>query len=135
LAWHYRKADKGLGELRAREIINNLKYAAAGIGLQIMEGNKVIEIKSANINKGFAAKEWLKKFDSDFVLAIGDDYTDEDTFRAMPEGAITIKVGAGSSAATYSLQDPKEVRILLSKMVSNLSNAEENRNETVLTKS
>jgi trehalose-phosphatase len=79
--------------LRAKEITGNLKYAAADMGLQLIEGNKVIEIKSANINKGNAAKEWIKRYPSDFILAIGDDFTDEDTFKAMPEGAVTIKVG------------------------------------------
>lgn len=117
LAWHYRKADKGLGELRAKEMTGNLKYAAANLGLQLLEGNKVVEIKSANINKGNAAKEWLKRYPAVFILAIGDDYTDEDTFKAMPETAITIKVGAGISAATYFLKNPEEVRNLLKKLV------------------
>lgn len=135
LAWHYRKADKGLGELRAREMVGNLKYAAANLGLQILEGNKVIEIKSANINKGNAAKEWLKKYPGDFAIAIGDDYTDEDTFKAMPETATTIKVGAGISSATYFLKNPDHVRSFLKKLIRTPSgnNAEEEQ-ETVLIK-
>lgn len=116
LAWHYRKADKDLGDLRAKEMSSNLRYAAANMGLQLMEGNKVIEIKSANINKGNAAKEWLKKFPADFILAIGDDYTDEDTFKAMPEDAVTIKVGPGISSATYYLKNPEEVRNFLRQL-------------------
>jgi trehalose 6-phosphate synthase/phosphatase len=43
-------------------------------------------------------------------LAIGDDWTDEDTFKAMPEEAITIKVGSTSSAAKYNVPTFKEVR-------------------------
>jgi trehalose 6-phosphate synthase/phosphatase len=43
-------------------------------------------------------------------LAIGDDWTDEDTFKAMPEEAITIKVGSTSSAAKYNVPAFKEVR-------------------------
>jgi trehalose 6-phosphate synthase/phosphatase len=127
LAWHYRKADKGLGELRAKEIVGNLKYAAANLGLQIMEGNKVIEIKSANINKGNAAKEWLKDYPASFVMAIGDDYTDEDTFKAMPEDATTIKVGAGISSATYFLKNQDEVRNFLKRLIANA--AVENQND------
>lgn len=117
LAWHYRKVDKGLGELRAKEMTGNLKYAAANLGLQLLEGNKVIEIKSANINKGNAAREWLKQYPASFVLAIGDDYTDEDTFKAMPDDAITIKVGPGISAATYFLKNPEEVRGFLRRLI------------------
>ncbi len=117
LAWHYRRVDKGWGELRAKEIVNNLKYAAADHGLQLLEGNKVIEIKSANINKGNAAKEWLKLYPASFILTIGDDQTDEDTFKAMPEEATTIKVGAGNSSATYYLKSPEDVRLFLRRLV------------------
>ncbi len=127
LAWHYRKADQGLGELRAKEMTGNLKYAAADLGLQLLEGNKVIEIKSANINKGNAAKEWLKSYPAAFVLAIGDDHTDEDTFKAMPETAITIKVGVGISAATYFLKNPEEVRNFLDKLVRTASDNNHNK--------
>lgn len=127
LAWHYRKTDKDLGEQRAKEITGNLKYAAANLGLQLLEGNKVIEIKSANINKGNAAKEWLKKYPADFILAIGDDQTDEDTFKAMPEEAVTIKVGPGISSATYFLKSPREVKDFLKEMIR--KRADNNQNE------
>jgi trehalose 6-phosphate synthase/phosphatase len=116
LAWHYRKTDRGLGELRAKELAETLRYAASNLGLQIMEGNKVLEIKSAGVNKGSAAKEWLREYPADFVLAIGDDFTDEDTFKAMPENAVTIKVGSGISSATYYLKNPEEVRRFLQLM-------------------
>ena len=66
-----------------------------------------------SINKGTAARKWLEKADYDFILAVGDDYTDEDTFKVMPPDAITIKVGKEFSAATYFLANYKEVRALL----------------------
>ncbi|WP_118952029.1 bifunctional alpha,alpha-trehalose-phosphate synthase (UDP-forming)/trehalose-phosphatase [Taibaiella helva] len=135
LAWHYRKVDKGLGELRAKEMTGNLKYAAANLGLQLQEGNKVIEIKSAAINKGNAAREWLKRYPASFILAIGDDHTDEDTFKAMPEGAITIKVGSGISAATYFLKNPEEVRNFLRKLIrSGSGNSHNEEKNTALIK-
>lgn len=118
LAWHYRKVDKGLGELRAKEMVNNLRYAAADLGLQLLEGNMVIEIKSASINKGSAAKQWLQHYPAGFIMAIGDDFTDEDTFKVMPAAAVTIKVGAGISAATYFLKNPEEVRQFLHQLVN-----------------
>lgn len=117
LAWHYRKVDEAFGELRAKELIGNLKYAVVDMGLQLLEGNKVVEIKSANVNKGKAAKEWLKEYPASFVLAIGDDYTDEDTFKAMPDNAYTIKVGPGMSVATYYLKNPAEVRSFLKMLL------------------
>ena len=113
LVWHYRNVGTGLGELRAGELINNLHYITSNQGLQILPGNKVIEIKNIEVNKGRAVSAMLHQSQYDFALAIGDDHTDEDTFKAMPDNSVTIKVGSSSSAAKYYLNDVKEVRNLL----------------------
>lgn len=113
LAWHYRKADTGLGALRAQQLVNDLKHFTYENNLQILQGDKVIEVKSAVINKGIASARWLEGNKYDFILAIGDDTTDEDIFKAMPEEAITIKVGDKISAARYNLSNYLAVRKLL----------------------
>lgn len=118
LVWHYRKVEKGLGELRARELHNHLSYLASNINLQVMEGNMVIEIKNTEVNKGAAASRWLEKFPAEFVLALGDDRTDEDTFKAMPPNAYSIKVGNGRSSARYSLESVKDVRRILKELLT-----------------
>jgi trehalose 6-phosphate synthase/phosphatase len=113
LVWHYRKVDKGLGELRANEITNHLRMMIADKGLQMLEGNKVIEFKNIEVNKGKAAQNWLLDSHPDFIIAFGDDHTDEDIFKALPDEAFTIKVGSNISAAKYYLKDYNEVRDLL----------------------
>jgi trehalose 6-phosphate synthase/phosphatase len=113
LVWHYRKAQAGLGELRAGELMNNLKYLASDKGLQLLAGDKVLEVKNMDINKGKAALTLTEGKDYDFVIAFGDDYTDEDIFKALPDSAITIKVGSNLSAAKFYLRNPLEVRKLL----------------------
>ncbi|WP_158996262.1 bifunctional alpha,alpha-trehalose-phosphate synthase (UDP-forming)/trehalose-phosphatase [Mucilaginibacter sp. L196] len=113
LAWHYRKAQKGLGELRANELIDNLKYQANDKGLQLLPGDKVLEIKNMEINKGKAALTLTTNEDYDFIMAFGDDYTDEDLFKALPDSAITVKVGSNISAAKFYLRSPTEVRRFL----------------------
>lgn len=118
LVWHYRKTEEGLGELRASEIISHLKILAADRGLQLMPGNKVIEFKNIEVNKGKAALKWLYGKETDFVMAIGDDHTDEDIFKSLPSSAFTIKVGSNLSEAKYYLLDVKEVRSLLSLLVN-----------------
>lgn len=128
LAWHYRKVEDGLGNLRAHELMADLKHLAADKGLQLLQGDKVIEVKSITINKGKAAMRWLEKDDFDFVMAIGDDHTDEDTFKAMPDDAITIKVGNNLSAATYYLSSFMEVRELLKEMVASSALGQEKNN-------
>lgn len=116
LVWHHRKVETGLGELRTRELSSHLNYLSSNMNLQVLEGDMVVEIKSAQVNKGRAAHQWIEDFPSDYIIAIGDDWTDEDTFRAMPEDALTVKVGSTSSAAKYNLISPQEVRQFLKQL-------------------
>ncbi len=113
LAWHYRKVEEGLGELRANELMNTLRFTTEDKGLQMLPGNKVVEIKNIEVNKGKVAAKYLDLVESDFVMALGDDHTDEDMFKAMPAEALTIKIGSNISAAKYYLRDYREVRRLL----------------------
>lgn len=116
LVWHYRKAQKGLGELRAGELMNNLKYIAMDKGLQLLPGDKVVEIKNIEINKGKAALTMVDNENYDFIMALGDDYTDEDIFKSLPDDAITIKIGTNVSAAKFYLRTPAEARKLLKNL-------------------
>lgn len=117
LVWHYRKVESGLGDLRMRELFSHLKYMASGYNLQVLEGNMVLEIKRPDINKGRAASALMKGQEYDFILAIGDDWTDEDTFKAMPKNAFTIRVGYAYTQANYNIKSFKEVRNLLSELI------------------
>lgn len=113
LVWHYRKVEEGLGELRANELVDTLRYYIADKPLQLLPGDKVIEIKNVEINKGKAALSWMKEAAFDFIMGIGDDVTDEDIFKALPATAYTIKVGSYISAARFYLRSFREVRQLL----------------------
>lgn len=117
LVWHYRKAEAGLGELRANELMNTLRYFAADKGLQLLPGDKVIEVKNVEINKGKATLSWLANRHLDFTLAIGDDHTDEDIFKALPQDAVTIKVGSQVSSARFYLRNHREVRAFLKSLI------------------
>lgn len=117
LVWHYRKVESGLGDLRMRELFSHLKYMASGHNLQVLEGNKVLEIKRPDINKGRAATALMKGHEYDFVLAIGDDWTDEDTFKAMPKNAYSIRVGYSFTQANYNIKSVSQVRNLLTRMI------------------
>lgn len=113
LVWHYRKVETGLGDMRSRELTSHLKYLSSERDIQIQEGDHVIEIKNSSVNKGTAAASWLKNNAYDFYFACGDDWTDEDTFKAMPKDAFTVKVGVTSSAAKYRVESYKDIRELL----------------------
>ena len=113
LVWHYRDADPDMGQQRSWELKDDLKNYIANLNLEIMDGDKVIEIKNAGINKGKAALNKIGDSKFDFILAIGDDWTDEYTFNSLPESAITIKVGTKTTAAKYYIKNVEGVRGLL----------------------
>ena len=116
LVWHFRKVPKDLGDLRVSELVNNLVYLTKDKGLQLLPGNKVIEIKNIEINKGKAALNFMFKKDYDFIMAIGDDHTDEDIFKALPDSAYTFKVGSSLSAARFYLRNSGDVRQFLHRL-------------------
>lgn len=103
LVWHFREVDNWLADLRVTQLINALIAPAARLGLQLMRGNKVLEIKLPEHNKGAVARKLMEKDAYDFVMAVGDDTTDEDMFAALPESAVTIKVGKFSDNARFNL--------------------------------
>ncbi|MCF8226130.1 MAG: bifunctional alpha,alpha-trehalose-phosphate synthase (UDP-forming)/trehalose-phosphatase [Bacteroidales bacterium] len=113
LVWHYRKADPDLGIQRAWELKDELRTLTSNLNLEIMDGDKVLEIKYSGINKGRAALQKMGQTDYDFIFAIGDDWTDEYTFESMPEKAYTIKVGAKTTEAKYYIEGVEKVRELL----------------------
>jgi trehalose 6-phosphate synthase/phosphatase len=113
LVWHYRKAEPEQGQQRANELKEELRNMIVNHNLEIMEGNKVIEIKAGGINKGKAATRFIRNMDFDCIIAIGDDWTDEYMFRELPGTAVTIKVGLMNTAAAYKVESVASVRSLL----------------------
>ncbi len=116
LAWHYRRADPEQAPERAKELLDDLAGYTRNIDVQVFEGNKVIEIRNAGINKGSAGLEWLTHHTPDFILAVGDDWTDEDLFRALPPTAFSVRVGVANTAARYYLGNPAAVRRMLREL-------------------
>jgi trehalose 6-phosphate synthase/phosphatase len=117
LAWHYRVVSVDLARRRLQELTEALAPIAQSFGLSLMDGNKVLEVKPTGVDKGSAAHRWMGRSDFDFVLAVGDDVTDEDVFAAAPAGAWTLKVGRGPTAATFVVSGPDAVRSLLEAML------------------
>ena len=119
LAWHYRQSDAWLGSLRAQQLVNHLAPLCSRLRLQIMQGDKVVEIKSPDCTKGSEVERLLASERYDFILALGDDTTDDDMFRALPRAAVTVKVGAASEYARYNLPRQADVLPLLTTFAQN----------------
>lgn len=116
VVWHYRRSRSDKVTPVLKKLREQLKPILKDNGLVALTSHKALEVKYPGINKSLAANHWLKKHRWDFILAAGDDNTDEDLFRAMPDNSFTIKVGKGKSLATYHLPSPKSLSELLKEM-------------------
>jgi trehalose 6-phosphate synthase/phosphatase len=116
IVWHYRNAAPERGAMAARELSDDLLAFTANIGVQVQQANKSVEVRNAGVNKGIAAERWVKKGGYDFVLAIGDDRSDEDTFAILPERAYSIRVGDSPTRARFFLPGTDAVLDLVSRM-------------------
>ncbi len=117
LAWHYRNVDPVLGENKANELKATIQPLIANHDLEIMDGDKVLEVKVSGVNKGRAASRWILAHEHDYIIAMGDDWTDEFMFKHLPESTVTIKVGNKKTVARYRLKDTEEVFAFLRKLI------------------
>lgn len=117
LVWHYRQSPPYYAQKNVVILKRVLKPILKTFGLALFQGNKILEIKDPTINKGAAVKKWLGR-DQTFILCIGDDYTDEDMFTALPTSSYTVKVRAGRTAARYRVANDTAVRELLKALTN-----------------
>jgi trehalose 6-phosphate synthase/phosphatase len=117
VVWHYRRADPELASVCVKDLVDSLVSFTANIDVQILQGSKVVEVRSGGVNKGATATAFLPADRADdFVLAIGDDWTDEELFHALPGTAFSIKIGDRHSCAKFNLHSFVEVIDLLREM-------------------
>ncbi|KXX81309.1 Trehalose-phosphatase [Madurella mycetomatis] len=147
LTWHYRLADPEQGLHMAQECHKELERTVGRKwDVEVMTGKANLEVRPTFINKGEIAKRLVATYSAEtktvgsnndqgdddgnklgFVLCMGDDFTDEDMFRALngvsapSEGAnatevaadnvFTVTVGASTKVtlARWHLLDPEDV--------------------------
>jgi trehalose 6-phosphate synthase/phosphatase len=110
VAWHYRRVDDRQGFLSSRELLTLLKNHLYNTPVQIIDGNKVIEVKHFMAHKGTTCRNNILCGTHDFVLAFGDDKTDEDLFEHLEgESEYAIKVGKGTTVAPYRVESVDDV--------------------------
>jgi len=114
ITWHYREAESDLAQWQARELTSLLDEMLSNEPVEVVGGAYVVEVRQVGTDKGTAYRlidERLGPFD--FVLATGDDRTDEDVFTALGPDHHSVHVGEGRSAAKTSLPSPAAVRTFL----------------------
>jgi trehalose 6-phosphate synthase/phosphatase len=118
VAWHYRQVEPAFATTVAKELRLHLLELLSNVGVAVVEGNHVLEVRPQGIHKGqVVARALAAANGSPGVVVVGDDRTDEDMFLAAPADAVTIRVGAGPSAARFQVPDPRTARLLLQSLL------------------
>jgi trehalose 6-phosphate synthase/phosphatase len=126
IVWHYRNADSDISQIKAKELREELRDIVSNdTRIHLIEGQKVIEVKRAGYDKGYAAMKIIKSDIYEFILAIGDDKTDEDLFRVLPDHTFTLKVGMVPSLAKYNLHGQQDVSRLIKMMIDSSTKKDE----------
>lgn len=103
---HYRDAPEREAAVRAL-----IEEVAQGEGLRAMHGLMVSEATLPGVDKGAALASFMAEppFAGRIPVAIGDDTTDEDAFRAAQGmGGFGVRIGLTPTSAHYAFKDIDE---------------------------
>ncbi len=115
MVWHFRNCNAQQSAIRSLELLAELNEFINHLGIHVVIGNKIVEVKAEGADKGSVVKNELLNDHYNFIFAAGDDKTDEDMFRLIykMDQAYSIKVGPDASYARYNLMTPAMVVSLL----------------------
>lgn len=116
-AWHYRGLSLEVGAVE--DVGRELEAQLRPIGLEVLRGACVIEVRARGVDKGRAVQEALRAQPGATLAALGDDTTDEDMFRALPRTELGILVGGAErkTFASHRFTHVRDVRSFLASLV------------------
>jgi trehalose 6-phosphate synthase/phosphatase len=120
ICWHYRKSPNDFAEFQARKLVIDLETTFSHEPVSVNQGKKIVETKALEANKGYFTEWFLSRYidDDHDIIAIGDDRTDEDMFRALENIGTSIKVGAPKNTyAKYFIEDQKDVTQIIQDLI------------------
>lgn len=110
---HTRTSDPG----RSGPAVEAVTRLAGVIdGAQVKPGSDVVELLARRASKGDALLDLARRLQRSPVVYLGDDVTDEDAFRLMTAGDVSVRVGPGETAARYRLDGPDAVADFLTAL-------------------
>jgi trehalose 6-phosphate synthase/phosphatase len=139
LIWQYSDADPEFGFLQSKELEGHLKLIMANYRVEVLRGGGVadgyIEVRPLGASKGLFLDHSISTMrasnqEADFILAIGDDSSDEPMFerislltqeQSAQLHAYSVTVGKKPTEAKAYLDDPSGVLELL-QSISKYSN-------------
>jgi len=118
VAFHWEAAVSSVRERIQPKAIAKFNDIAKRTGLLLHEFNGGVELRTPGRDKGVAVKTVLDEMKGDTVIAcIGDDITDEDSFKMLGDKALNILVRTEyrETAADLWLRPPRELLSFLAR--------------------
>jgi trehalose 6-phosphate synthase/phosphatase len=130
VVWHWRGVSPAIGARRAESLAVVLRSRLPR-SADVLVGDHVIEVRPRGIDKGsIAARLRREAPDRSAIVAIGDDLTDEDMFRALSPQDVTIHVGMRSTRARFRVLNEEAVWELLDAFSRTIPPAAESPSKT-----
>jgi trehalose 6-phosphate synthase/phosphatase len=137
IIWQFRDADPEFGFLQSKELEEHLNEVLSGEPVDVMRGGGIsdgyIEVRAHGVSKGYFLEHLLTVLQSkgisvDFVMAVGDDASDEPMFEQINtirqssakekiKYLYSVAVGKKPTAADAYVNDTSSVMELLSCLV------------------
>lgn len=118
LAWHYRSAPAELGRRQAEQMLSEVAQHFSSDEVNLLHGDMVVEIRPAGVHKGLIVTRLAAEAaPGTLTVALGDDATDEDMFRALGPEGVAVHVGPRPSMAEYRLSDVPAARSFLGELL------------------
>jgi trehalose 6-phosphate phosphatase len=117
VAVHVREVPDRLAAVALLEDVD----ALADPSLTKKPGKEVLELAVTDADKGTALRRLRADIDAAAALYLGDDVTDEDGFRALEAGDVTVKVGEGDTVARYRVADVPGAVAVMKRLVDLLA--------------
>ncbi|WP_430612543.1 bifunctional alpha,alpha-trehalose-phosphate synthase (UDP-forming)/trehalose-phosphatase [Flavobacterium sp. JP2137] len=109
VAWHYRKVSfAGIIEWK-NNLIKALEYMTKNYNCEILQGDCVLEIKPLHYSKGSISQRIISEIQPDFIMAVGDDVTDETIFNILDQEQVSVKIGDKQTKAKYFIKCQTQV--------------------------
>jgi trehalose 6-phosphate phosphatase len=91
IALHYRNtSDRAVARALLRSLV--LRSIANDVGLDVLEGHCVVEVRPTDASKAHAVKRLVERYPKHLAIYVGDDLTDEEAFAVLPAQGIGVRV-------------------------------------------
>ena len=113
IKWKYQEAEPELAEMRKRELKDNLRYFSEDFDINIVEGEKFLEVKSSSIKAYNILYEIIEKVDYSFSSFIGNLNRFPKMEEILADDSYLFELNSANLDKSYKIDNPREILKLL----------------------